>query len=78
MRRRQAPRNRDADAHQENGKEDRVSAFLKTTPNAQNYTAKQHSERKSDLCGKSVGRNPLKIEHDNERIKRTGWHVKNT
>ena len=44
-----------ANAHQENGKTDGVPPFL-NRPNAQNDSAKQHTNRKSNFSGRGMGR----------------------
>lgn len=53
---RQKPGEHIANAHQENGKTDGVPPFLKTAPNAQNDSAKQHTNRKSNFSGRGMGR----------------------
>ena len=59
---RQKPGEHIANAHQENGKTDGVPPFLKTAPNAQNDSAKQHTNRKSNFSGRGMGRCSLKYD----------------
>ena len=58
-----------ANAHKKDGKADGVRAPLEAAPNAQDDTAQQHTNSKSNFCGRSMGWCSSKIGHTDKWIK---------
>ena len=50
--------------------------FLKPAPNAQNDSAKQHTNRKSNFSAEAWAGVPLKYDIQMRGKKRTDWHIK--